>query len=97
MSDVDREAPTPRLTAAWSLHEQHAHAVSERLRAQAHALSDSDVPRSRRLRDLSDVVEAYARAFRRWSLEEVPVAVKLRERAAFSLLSQAADVELQQP
>jgi hypothetical protein len=91
--EVDRDAPTPRLTAAWSLHEDHAHQLSERLRAFAAACSD--VPRSKRLRDLSDVAEDYARAFRRWSLEDVPTATKMRERRAFSLFSQAADVELE--
>jgi hypothetical protein len=89
----DRDTPTPRITTEWSVHEGLAHGYSERLRAYA-AASMSDVGRSRRLRDLSDACESYARAFVRWSSGDVPVEQKMRERRAFSLLAQAIDVEL---
>ena len=95
MSDpVDREAPTPRLTAEWNAHAGLAHGYSERCRAHAVALRLSDAARSQRLRDLSDVCESYARAFLRWSIGDVPIAQKMRERAAFSLVMQAIDTEL---
>ena len=89
---IDRETPTPRQTDMWALHEDHAHALSEQLRSFAQA--EGSVLRSRRLRDLSDVAEDYARAFRRWSLEDVPSAVKMGERSAFSLFSQGAEEEM---
>ena len=75
---TDREAPTPRLTGLWQIHEQHAHDVSERLRA--HARVEPEAQRSRLLRDLSDVAESYARVFRRWSTEDVAATDKMRSR-----------------
>lgn len=92
--DLDREAPTPRLTGTWTIHEDHAHALSESLRAGAQRCALSDNLMSKRLRDLSDVVEDYARAFRRWSIADVPVAQKMRERSAFSLLTKCIEEEL---
>ena len=94
---IDREAPTPRLTGTWTIHEEHAHLVSEQLRAHSKVAAAADMLRSKRLRDLSDVAEAYARAFRRWSLEDIPAVQKMRERSAFSLLVQCIDEELKTP
>lgn len=93
MSD-DREAPTPRVTATWKVHEESAAQLSERLRARATSIG-IDTLTSRRWRDLSDVCLGYARAFARWSTEEIPVAQKMRERQAFSHLVQAVTVELE--
>lgn len=93
MSDIDREAPTPRLTGEWGIHEELAHRYSERLRAHA-AQRTIEAARSRLLRDLSDACESYARSFARWAVADVPTAQKIRERHAFSYLMQAIDVEL---
>ena len=92
---TDREAHTPRLTATWALHEQHAAHLSERLRAYARI--ELDAVRGRRLRALADVATEYGRAFLRWSTEDVDAGVKLRERGAFSQLSQTIDAELALP
>ncbi len=89
---ADREAPTPRLTASWELHRDLAHQLSERCRAFAHA--SAEVGQSRRLRSLSDACEEYARAFAAWSLADVPIAQKMRERTAFSHVTQAIAEEL---
>ena len=91
---VDREAPTPRLTSEWALHEEQAHILSERLAAHASVAARNDVPRSRRLRDLADACVSYGRAFRRWTTEDVPPGQKYRERAAFAFLMRCIDEEL---
>jgi len=91
---VDREAPTPRLTSTWKVHEEYAHAMSERLRAMASACGIEDTLRSRRLRDLSDAAETYARTFKRWETSDVDAMQKMRERAAFSLFAQCVEEEL---
>ena len=79
------------------MHREIAHSYSERLRAHAAAGAAAgrmEAARSKRLRDLSDLCESYARSFARWSQVDVPVADKIRERQAFSLVMQAVDVEL---
>ncbi len=89
----DREAPTPRLTSTWSIHEERAHQLSETLSAAAQAERE-DVLRSKRLRDASGLAELWARTFRRWSTEHVAAPQKVREHDGFRLFVAAADAEL---
>lgn len=83
----------PRI-AEWQDHVDHARRLSESLRA--HAQATLDVPRSRRLRLLSDLCEDYARGFARWADVDHPVTArqKFLEYEAFDLICDAVEVEL---